>query len=665
MSIIKMQRIAVIGLDNRRDEVLNRLMEFGAVELTDQSSKLEDAFWRENVIKDENQEAVAWLEGKLSRAEQVLELIEKYDPGKKPLFKTRRTIPASREREILLAQDTAEQSVQTLLDLNGRLHQTADRINKAESDRIALTPWLSYDLPLEIQKTGSCVLHAGVMPAAADLTAVNQELEETAESVVFRNVNSDKDLHYVVLLVTADREEEAVTLLKQKGFAEVSFREYEGTVSENLERIAAETAALQAEYKDIEAEITRLTELKESIEEYCDVLNIQADREKIRTRLLKTKRTFFMEGWIPDHCTEQAAAILEEMECCYQFRQPEEGEEVPVALSNRDFFVPFESVTEMYSLPDYRGFDPTSIFAAFYAVFFGIMLSDAGYGIIMAVACFVVLKRYDLEGSAYKMIKMFFWCGISTTFWGALFGGWFGDFFQVFAKIVLHKELVIQPIWFNPIDDPMKLLIFSLALGIVHIFIGMGIKAYMQIRDGKWFDAICDEGFWYLLILGLIAWLGSSMLAADQAAWMTAVSAAGKWMSIIGAAGLLLTGGRYNKGIGKITGGLGALYNITSYLSDILSYSRLLALGLATGVIAQVINTMGSLFGDGILGAIILMAIFLVGHTLNFAINALGSYVHSCRLQYIEFFGKFYEDGGEAFTPFRKNTRYIKMKTEE
>ena len=316
--------------------------------------------------------------------------------------------------------------------------------------------------------------------------------------------------------------------------------------------------------------------------------------------------------------------------------------------------VPFEAVTEMYSLPAYYGFDPTRIFALFYAVFFGMMLSDAGYGILMAVGCFVALKKFDLEGMTYKMVKMFFYCGISTTIWGALFGGWFGDIVPVFTRTFLGKEVAVSPLWFNPLDDPMKLLILSLALGVVHIFIGMGIKAYMQIKEGKWLDAICDEGFWYVTIIGLIAWLGGGTISDS-------LTTVGMYMSIIGGAGLLLTGGRHNKGFGKITGGLSNIYNITSYMSDILSYARLLALGLATGVIAQVVNTMGTLFGGGIGGLIALTIIFLFGHTLNLAINALGAFIHASRLQYVEFFGKFYEDGGEPFDPFRRKTKYIKL----
>ena len=494
----------------------------------------------------------------------------------------------------------------------------------------------------------------GVLPVGTDTAQLAASLEEEIETVLFKVVGSDKDMFYTAALTPEERQDDVLALLKKSGFSQVTFKDMKGTVNENLERIKGEKDVLENEIKETAAEIAAAAGMRDGIEEYSDILTIRLDKEKIRSKLLKTQKTFFIEGWVPKRCVEKASEILDENGCFYTFRDPLEDEEVPVLLENPSVVVPFEAVTEMYSLPAYSGFDPTRIFALFYAVFFGMMLSDAGYGILMAAGCWVALKKFDLEGMTYKMVKLFFYCGISTVIWGALFGGWFGDIVPVFTKTFLGKEVAVSPLWFNPLDDPMKLLILSLALGVVHLFIGMGIKAYMQIKEGHWFDAICDEGFWYITIIGLIAWLGGGSINET-------LPQIGMYMSIVGGAGLLLTGGRHNKGFGKITGGLGNIYNITSYMSDILSYARLLALGLATGVIAQVVNTMGTLFGGGIGGLIALTVIFLFGHALNLAINALGAFIHASRLQYVEFFGKFYEDGGEAFDPFRRKTKYIKL----
>ena len=654
MSIIKMQRVAVIGLDTEKEKLMNQLMDYGAVELTDQSGKLSEEIWAGSTSIDEDREKAAAIEGKLNRAEQALEVIERYGDIKHPLFKTRRSVKKSQMGRILEEEKTNEKNVDYLLEMNERIHTLNEKLNKLNQDKASLNPWVNYDPPLEITGTDTTVIFTGVLPAGTDTEKLGALLEEEIETVLFKVVGSDKDMFYTAVLTPEERQDDVLALLKQSGFSPVTFKDMKGTVTENLERIEGEKDVLENEIKEAAAEIAAAAGMKDGIEEYSDILTISLGKEKIRAKLLKTRKTFFIEGWVPERCVSDVSAILDENGCCYTFRDPLEDEEVPVLMENRSMVVPFEAVTEMYSLPAYRGFDPTSIFALFYAVFFGMMLSDAGYGILMAVGCWAALKKFDLEGMTYKMVKLLFYCGISTTVWGALFGGWFGDIVPVFTRTFLEKEVAVSPLWFNPLDDPMKLLILSLALGVIHLFIGMGIKAYMQIREGHWFDAVCDEGFWYVTILGLIAWLGGGTINE-------ALPKIGMYMSIVGAAGLLLTGGRHNKGFGKITGGLSNIYNITSYMSDILSYARLLALGLATGVIAQVVNTMGTLFGGGIGGLIALTVIFLLGHTLNLAINALGAFIHASRLQYVEFFGKFYEDGGEPFDPFRRKTKYIKL----
>jgi V/A-type H+-transporting ATPase subunit I len=240
-----------------------------------------------------------------------------------------------------------------------------------------------------------------------------------------------------------------------------------------------------------------------------------------------------------------------------------------------------------------------------------------------------------------------------------MFGGYFGDFIPVAAKTLFNKDIVVNAVWFNPIQEPMTLLVFSLILGAIHLFVGMGIKAYILIKDGRPVDALCDIFLWYVLLIGLVLFgIGGSVSAG--------LAIAGKYMSIVGALGILFTAGRAKKGIvGKLLGGLGSLYGITSYLSDVLSYSRLLALGLATGVISQVINTLGSMAGGGIGGAIVMLVAFVIGHTFNLAINVLGTFVHASRLQYVEFFGKFFEGGGIAFNPFNKKTKYVEIIKEE
>ena len=431
-------------------------------------------------------------------------------------------------------------------------------------------------------------------------------------------------------------------------------RNFKGTVTENIEKNSERKLKLQDDIEKILAEIRELAQRKDHIEDYEDILTVELDKKRTRSKLLKTKKTFYLEGWVPEGKVEAVKNLLETNECYFEFRDPEEGEEVPVLLKTPKLLKPVEAITEMYSLPAYGTFDPTSIFALWYICFFGMMFSDACYGLLMIIVLGVVLKKYNLEGTMYKMVKLLFYCGISTAFWGVMFGGYFGNLFTVIADTFFGKTFKIPPLWFDPLDDPLKLLIISIALGVAHLFLGLAIQGYIYLKDGKVVDFICDIVLWYTTIIGLFLWIGGGMLGG-------AAPVIGKWMSIISIVGLALTGGRNRKGAGKAIGGFSNVYNITSWLSDILSYARILALGLATGAIAQVVNTMGALAGGGIKGAIVFLLVFLFGHLLNFAINVLGAFIHSARLQFVEFFGKFYVDGGEAFDPLRKNTKYIKI----
>ncbi len=658
MSISKMQKLAVIGLDTEKEILMSKLSALGAVELIDQKEKLEDELWKDMVVQDDNMAYAQQLDRKAGRAQAALEIIERFDTSKAPLFATRKRMKR-KDVEVMAADlSGVEAEIDEILSYGDEMHRINERMNKIDADVFYLGPWRGYDLPLETAQTKLCAVHKGTFPADKNPDEICKAMEETFDGFSFQVVSRTKELSYVAWISLKENDLEFLEAMKGYGFTEAAFGELTGTPAECFDRLLAEKETKQRELVKLEAEVAKRADAKAGIEAYFDIVSIESEKEKNRSKLLKTGQTFFLEGWIPEKCVQAAETALAETECYYVFTEPGEDEKPPVLLDNSALITPFESVTEMYALPAYGSFDPTKIFAGFYVIFFGMMLSDAAYGILMSIACFIIVKKYDLEGMAAKMMKLFFYCGISTTFWGALFGGWFGDIATVVANVFFDKEFVIKPLWFNPIEDPIKLLIFSLALGVVHLFTGLGIKAYMDIKDGRWFDAVCDEGFWILTISGICAWLGGAMA-------IPAIAGVGQWMTIIGVLGLLLTGGRKRKGFGKVIGGFSNVYNITSYLSDILSYSRILALGLATGVIAQVVNTMGSIFGGGIVGAILLLCIFIFGHILNIAINVLGAYVHTCRLQYVEFFGKFYEDGGEPFEPMGSKTKYIRIENDK
>ncbi len=654
MSIVKMQKVSVIGLDKIKGRLIARMMDLEAVELTDQTEKLTEEFWADNTVQDGAQDQVTYFEGKIARAVQALDVIDQYGELKNPLLKTRRIVTKEEAASIPSQEIETEDLIARLIHLNEELRNKRDEINRLDLDNTMFEPWQAYDVPLDQSSTGTMTTIMGVLPVVYDSSKAEEAVRAVTERYVMKQVNEDKTMRYLAFLVPKESEADIQQVLKDEGFQALEMLSYKGTVTENIKRNSEKKLRLQEEIDKILSEIKELAAKKEHIEDYQDILTVELDKKRTRSKLLKTKKTFYMEGWVPVGKVDKVKALLDENECYYEFRDPVEGEEVPVLLNNSKLIRPVEAITDMYSLPAYGTFDPTAIFSLWYICFFGMMFSDACYGLLMVVVLGIVLKKYNLEGTMYKMVKLLFYCGISTTFWGVMFGGYFGNLFEVIAETFFGKTIDIKPLWFDPLDDPLKLLIISIALGVAHLFLGLAIQGYIYLKDGKVVDFICDIVLWYTTIIGLFLWIGGGMIGG-------AAPVIGKWMSIISIVGLALTGGRDRKGFGKAVGGFSNVYNITSWLSDILSYARILALGLATGAIAQVVNTMGALAGGGIKGAIVFLLVFLFGHLLNFAINVLGAFIHSARLQFVEFFGKFYVDGGEAFDPLRKNTKYIKI----
>ena len=661
MSIASMEKLTVIGLAKDRENLMRELMRLGVVEITAQDAKLTDDEWSALVSADGNEEEAAKWEARVADVDQAIEVVKRYSTAKKPFIRTRKAVRQRDFDKVMEREREIEKEVKQILALANRMTDVKNEKNKWETAKLALLPWKAYDLPLSEKGTRSTRILLGTLPAAVDVKAAEAELQEKAGASWMKVLGSDKEQHYLSLILLSAQEEEAGEVLRGFGFNPVSFPEFTGTAEESIAQCESRLRELAEQEKELEAEAGTKEEYASDLEFLHDHFVMKRDRARIRKNLLVTEKAFYLEGWVPRMAVDRVEMLLRVSECWYDTEPPAAEEETPILLLNNGFVSPFESVTKLYALPDSRGLDPTPFFSFFYALFFGMMLSDAAYGLIITAATFFVKKKYQLEGMMKQMINMFFYCGIATIFWGILFGGYFGDLVTVVAKTFFQTDLTIPAVWFNPLEDPMKLLIFSFILGTVHLFVGMGLSAYMSIRDGKPLDALFDVGFWYLLLVGLVLFgVGKMAGLVGPAATNT-----GMWMAIIGGVGILATGGRDKKGFGRITGGFGSLYNITSYMSDVLSYSRLLALGLATGVISSVMNTLGSLAGGGIVGLLLMLVVFIIGHTYNLAINALGSFVHACRLQYVEFFGKFYKSGGREFAPFSENTQYIKIIREE
>jgi V/A-type H+-transporting ATPase subunit I len=576
----------------------------------------------------------------------ALEILDKYFKGKKPLIRCRKPIS---ETEFVNKASNINEDYAVAKRVNSSYKEVlALKTEKSRLETLSagLKLWSGYSFPLEMRETRFTSIVLGTIPITAVQSEIESKLSENTNGAVINTVSSDEKQRYCIAVSLKNDTDNMLDVLRKYGFNPVSFEDVVGTAQENVAKCTKELKDVDEKIASSEEKMSAEAENIQSLEFLYDNLAIEKERYSALNNILTTKETFYFDGWFPVNCEDKIKNVLDKYGCYYELKEREKGEQMPIFLKENALVEPFRAITDLYSTPSVEDIDPTPFLAPFYFIFFGMMLSDAGYGLVITIACFAALKIYNLEGMMKRLLTMFMYCGISTIFWGVMFGGYFGDIFG------------IKPVWFNPTDEPMTLLIFSLILGVIHLFLGMGLKAHILIKNGQILDAVCDIFLWYVLLVGVVLWgIGSSITPA--------LSVLGKWMSIVGVLGILFTGGRNKKGIGKITGGLGSLYGITGYLSDVLSYSRLLALGLATGVVAQVINTLGRMVGHGVIGVIIMLVILVIGHFFNLDINALGSFVHSSRLQYVEFFGKFYEGGGKLFNPFSRKTKYVEIIKEE
>lgn len=670
MAVLQMRRISICAWKSNRKAILERLQQLGVVEI---DIALEDDSGYEHM---DTAAARAAFEKRAGQAEAALDVLEHYLPESKSLFASlegKRNQSVSRMREIEKTKTQKIEAIHKILELDKKIAEHKAEILRIQTQLEGLTPWLSLQVPLTFKGTQKTSFMAGMMPAGATRESIMEELACKApqlDAYELEIVSTDKDYVYLTVICLKNQQAEMEEVLRSMGFARPSA--VSGQIPAKLqEEYEQQITGHQEEIVILEELIRGYADQREEIRLVSDYYHTRAEKYRVLAKLPQTKYTFGVSGYVP---RDQADAVAQEIEqkfdALVELSDIPEEEEAPILLKNNGFSDSVESVVESFGLPGKGEFDPTFVTSLFYIFLFGMMLSDAAYGLIMIIGCGVVLKKFpNMAASTRKFIKLFFYCGFSTLFWGIMFGGFFGDAIDVISETFFHHKVSLPAVWFAPLNDPMRLLLFSLAVGMVHMLVGLGLKGYMYCRDGKIWDFICETIFWLCLLIGLVLLLVPSEIFAGIAGSKVVLPAPVVTLSKVlaggGALGILLTAGRDKKNPGlRLALGAYGLYGITSWLSDALSYSRLLALGLATGVMASVFNQMGAMLGDSVVGVILFVIVFIVGHTFNMAINLLGAYVHTSRLQYVEFYGKFYEGGGRAFTPFKQNTKYFDFKEE-
>lgn len=645
MAIVKMKGLRLLAMRSDREALLELLQGMGCVEIDEPDQ--DPQTWQgllsqlgSQTLSRPDGQALSQAREDLQAAQRALAVLKRHGDKGRGLLAPR---PRLTRQQLFDGEEQGKQAVQQVLEADRQLAALEAQHSKLLTQRAALAPWLELNIPLDTASTQEMVVQFGTVTAGVELEQVQRAVEGASELAQLTQASVDRDVRYCLLVCHTSAQEEVLQALRDFGWSRMNLSGWTGNAKENDQRIAQELEQNEQESAQAEQQLAQLTSLAEPIRQAADRASVRINREEGRSRLLDTEKTFLLEGWVPAEKWPELESQLKNYPCAWELRDPTEEEypKVPVKLKNNWFTRPLSMVTEMYSLPAYNGLDPNPLMAPFFILFYGIMMADMGYGLLMMIASVVVLKKSRPRAGMHNFFALLGLCGVSTFIMGAVTGGFFGDFIPQLLKLINPESTFVWfwPTLFTPLEDTMMILVGAMALGFVQILVGMAISFVKKLRRGQVMGAIWEEVTWWVVFAGLaLAILGVTNLVIILGGVMVV-------------AGPILT----EKGFGKITGIFGSLYNhVTGYFGDILSYSRLMALMLAGSVIAQVFNTLGAIPGN----VVIFIIISMLGNALNFALNLLGCYVHDLRLQCLEYFNKFYEDGGKPFRPMKLDTNY-------
>ncbi len=666
MAIVKMKRLRLLALHTEREKLLHALQSLGCVEIREPAIDLSDPQW-EGLAKPES----AGLEKAREQSlllNGALDVLRRYAPSKDGLFARR---PEVTEGELFDESAYAEglAAARQVMEAEQALAAKTAEKAKLQTQRASLAPWTSLDVPLEEEGTATVPVHFCSAPLKTDFAAMEAAVGQATELAQLIRAGSDRELQYFLLICHHSALTECNEAMRPFGASRVTLRGWTGTAAENSAKLDNRIAALEREEEQCRDGIAALGEKRDMLRRCVDRASQEISREENKARLIDTDAAFILDGWLPAENEGQLQTVLGGFQCAWEIAEPTKDEypEVPIKLKNNPLTAPFNVITEMYAMPAYDSVDPNPLMAPFFMLFFGFMMNDIAYGLLMVLGTAFFLSKAKPKGGMRDMMTMFFLCGITSIFWGCLTGGFFGDFLPKLFELTgvsttmpgYHDEKTGLFVWFwkplfSPINDIILVMIGSMILGVIQVFTGMAVSVEEKFRHGNALDAVTQEIAWYCILIGAAVAIGGGMVAP-------VLGTVGKVLLILGVV-LLPVGSviRSKSPIGAVTWLWDAYQGVSGYFSDILSYLRLMALMMAGSIIASVFNTLGSVFG---LVPFIIVAI--IGNALALVLNLLGCYVHTMRLQCLEFFGRFYQDGGKPFRPLAVETKYVDILKEE
>ena len=668
MAIVKMKRLRLLALRPDRERLLRELQSLGCVEIREPDIDLSDPEWaglgKPGLSGLEKAREQSLLLG------NALDVLRRCAPAKDGLFTPR---PEITEGELFDEAVYAQGLDAARRVMEGEQALAAKGAERAKllTQKASLEPWTCLDVALDEEGTAAVPVHFCSVPVRTDFAALEAAADQGAELVQLVRAGSDRELQYFLLICHHSAVSACYEAMRPFGVSRVTLRGWTGTAAENTALLDNRIAALEREEAECKSALSALGEKRDVLRRCVDRAAQEIGREENKARLIDTDAAFVLDGWFPAENAGEVEKLLGGFQCAWEAADPtpEEYPQVPIKLKNNPVTGPFNVITEMYAMPAYDTVDPNPLMAPFFIIFFGFMMNDIGYGLLMVLGTLFFLMKARPKGSMRDMMTMFFMCGIASTFWGCLTGGFFGDFLPklfdligIAAGVPGYHDASGAFVWFwkpvfTPINDIILVMVGAMAMGVVQVFTGMAVSVEEKFRHGNALDAVTQEIAWWCILIGAAIAIGGPMIPGAPAV----LGSVGMGLLILGAV-LLLAGNLIRaKGLGGITGFVGDVYNgVSGYFSDILSYLRLMALMMAGSIIASVFNTLGSVFG-----LVPFIVVAIIGNVLNLVLNLLGCYVHTMRLQCLEFFGRFYQDGGKPFRPLAVETKYVDILKEE
>lgn len=649
MAIVKMNKFTLLAFESQKKELLKELQKSSLVEFIN----LQDENFLQNneefsdLGKDDSGTTYGDCEEELLLAKGTLAYLREFVPQQSGL-------KAMKEGKKELTAQELEKTVKETdwKAICAKVKEKEDKISELEHEKTqcqaeieAMKPYESFDVPFSEFKDIKTPYYIGSLPNQYKETIVS-EFEDCYVEIISSN-NQDV---FLFLMCDKTQQEEVSEKLRGFGFSQFKTELEEAAIQiihDNMDKIEK----INSNIFFIKEELAALDEDAKTLELVCEYYDNMTIRKEAVTNFLKTENVAVIQGWLPIEDNEEFTAILNKVlgdEYSLSFEEVKEDEilDVPVKLENNVLNSSFEDITQMYSTPRYNEIDPTPFLAPFYLIFFGMMIGDIGYGLLLLIGTGIVLKLFNLEEGTRRFIKFFFFLSIPSILFGVITGSFFGDLIALPKLIDTNKDINTY-------------LGVSIAFGVIQIFFGLGLKAYMLIRDGKPKDAFYDVGAWVITLISIALVLFGSSIGLPPVGKKIAIG-----FMVFGMVVIVLTGGRQEKKVGaKLGQGAYSLYGITGYVGDLVSYTRLMALALSGASLGAAMNQLMNMV-PGVAGLLFGPIIFLFGHIFNFALSLLGAYVHTCRLQYVEYFAKFYEGGGKAFKPFKTENKFINLKRE-